>query len=43
MKQVDVYGDKAGVATPNELVAENWVSELRAETLLELEGDHEHK
>jgi hypothetical protein len=43
MKQVDVYGDKAGAATANELAAENRVSELRAETLLELEGDHEHK
>jgi hypothetical protein len=43
IKQGDVYGNLTVVATPNQLTAENWVSELRAETLLELEGDRGHK
>jgi hypothetical protein len=43
MKQGNVYGDSVGAATPIELAAENRVSELETEILLELEGDREHK
>jgi hypothetical protein len=43
IKQSDVYVNSTVAATPNQLTAENWVPELRAETLLELKGDREHK
>ena len=40
-KQGDVYGNPTVAATSNQLTAENWV--LRAQTLIELEGDGGHK
>jgi hypothetical protein len=43
IKQGDVCGNSTVAATPNQLTAQNWVSELRTETLLELEGDRGHK
>jgi hypothetical protein len=42
IKQGNVYENLPVAATPNQLTAENWVSEPRAVTLLKLEGDREH-